>query len=101
MKKYIYYSLFGLNLVALILAILQMVLFGIGYSQKELQTILTIRFNLTFFILIFIIWNIVIWAKKDKKIGRILALFFSARNLYIVLLQSSNKKQILGLTNVN
>lgn len=76
MKKYIYHSLFGLNLIALILAILQMVLFGIGYSQDELQTILKIRFNLTFFILIFIIWNIVIWAKKDKKIGRLLALFF-------------------------
>jgi hypothetical protein len=75
-KKIIYHGLFILNVVLLIMAFGQVYLFAKGYSADALQTFMLWRTNLTLFGLAFLIWNIVIWSKRDKKVGRFLALFF-------------------------
>ena len=75
-RKTIYHGLFILNFVLLIMAFGQVYLFSKGYSSDVLQTFMNWRMYLTIFGLAFLIWNIVIWSKRDKKVGRFLALFF-------------------------
>ena len=75
-KKIIYHSLFILDLFGLILAISQIILSVKGYSMDDLQTFMFWRITLTYFGLAFLIWNIVIWSKRDKKVSRFFALFF-------------------------
>ena len=75
-KKIIYHALFILNIVLFFMALGQIYLLGKGYSMDDLQTFIFWRMNVTYFGVAFWIWNIVIWSKRDKKIGRFFALFF-------------------------
>jgi hypothetical protein len=54
----------------------QIFLFWKGYTMEELETFMFWRMNLTYLGIAFWIWNIVIWSKRDKKIGQFFALFF-------------------------
>jgi hypothetical protein len=75
-KKLIYHGLFILNFLLIVLTFGHMILVWNGYSLENLETIMFWRMNLTYFVAAFWIWNIVIWSKQDKKIGRFFALFF-------------------------
>jgi len=75
-KKILFHSLFGLNIVALVLTILQIVLFVKGYRTEDLETFMLWKMIVTCFVFAFWIWSIVIWSKKDKRVGRFFALFF-------------------------
>ena len=75
-KKIIYTVLFIINGFVLIMAVGQIILIGKGYTLDDLQTFIFWRMNLTYTVLAFLIWNIVIWSTRDKKITRFIALFF-------------------------
>jgi hypothetical protein len=75
-KKLIYHGLFILNFVLFLMVFVHLALAFNGYSREELETLMFWRMILTYFVFAFFIWNIVIWTKRDKKVGRFLALFF-------------------------
>ena len=75
-KKLIYHGLFILNILVFILAILYFAFAWNGYSREDLEPLNLWRMNLAYFIFVFLIWDFVIWTKRDKKVGRFLALFF-------------------------
>lgn len=75
-KKLIYHGLFIFNIAALLMAIAQATLFGKDSSMEDLNSFIMYRTYVTLFVFIFLIWNIVIWSKRDKKVIRFLALFF-------------------------
>lgn len=75
-RKLLYHVLFAANIIALVLAIVQFVLIGKGYTENDLESYMMWRMNITVFVFLFLIWNIIIWSKRDKKITRFFALFF-------------------------
>lgn len=76
-KKLIYHGLFILNVTALLLAIVNTYLIvGKAYSTDDLYKLTQFRLYVTLFVLGFLIWNIVIWSKHDRKVSRFLALLF-------------------------
>ncbi len=72
-KKIIFQLLFILNILLLFLVVIQPMS---GLHTIEADYILLLRINLTYFILIFWIWNIIIWKKRDQRINKFLLLFF-------------------------
>ncbi len=76
MKIIIYTILFYINLLGLVLGVFHMVLFYFDYSEYILELLLHVRMISTYFILVFWIWNMIIWGQKDKKAKRFIALFF-------------------------
>lgn len=75
-KKIIYHGLFILNVVLFFMAFGQIYLIAKGCSMDDLNTFMFWRMNTTCFYVVFWVWNIVIWSKRDKKIGRFFGLFF-------------------------
>jgi hypothetical protein len=93
MKKIIYQILYAINIIALILMIVYLILFARGHSTEELSSLLTWRMNSAYFVIVFWIWNMIIWSKRDKKIIRFFALFFlpGLFTLYYFFLVIKNK----------
>jgi len=75
-KKILYHILFILNVISLLMVFLQTFLAFNGLTRDKFEILNFWRMNVTYFVLIFWIWNIIIWSKRDKKIGRFFALFF-------------------------
>jgi hypothetical protein len=92
-KKVLFHSLFGLNIVALILSILQIFLFVKGYRMEDMETFMFWKMNITYFVFAFWIWSIVIWSKKDKKVGRFIALFFLPGFFTLIYYKTINKNK--------
>ncbi len=76
LRKYMYHGLFIFNLAALFMAVAQAIFFSSDSSMDDMHTFIMYRTYVTFLVLIFLGWNIVIWSKRDKKVIRFLALFF-------------------------
>lgn len=72
MKEFLYKFLFLWNILALPLMVLQVMLHNIPRFEFLHQ----IRALATGLVFIFLIWNILIWGKHDKKPGHILLLVF-------------------------
>jgi len=75
-KTYLYYTLFVINVIAILIIIAQTVLAFNGLSQDEFEIITNWRINTTLLVFPFWIWNIIIWSTKDKRVGQLLGLFF-------------------------
>jgi len=56
--------------------IIQTVLVFKGLTSDNFETLNFWRMNITYFVVIFWLWNIIIWSNRDKKIGRFIALLF-------------------------
>ena len=75
-KKILYHILFIFDVIALLLIFLQTFLAFNGMTRDDFETFNFWRTNITYFVIIFWIWNIVIWSQRDKKISRFFALIF-------------------------
>ena len=47
-----------------------------GLTRDKIEILNFWRMNITYFVGIFWIWNMIIWSGKDKIVGRFFALFF-------------------------
>jgi hypothetical protein len=70
-KRLIYHGFFIVYMIEIFIKIVEIVFFEKDYSSKDLHTTI-----MNLYIFIFWVWNIVIWAKRDKNIFRFLALIF-------------------------
>ena len=75
-KKILYHVLFIANIIALIMTIVQIIWVIKGHLELEYGDFARWKLYVTYLVFAFLIWNIVIWSKRDKKVGRFFALFF-------------------------
>jgi hypothetical protein len=75
-KEFLYHLLYAFNIFALVMLFVGEFLKINNYSDEIQFTFINFRLGITIIVMIFWIWNIVIWFKRDKKVGRFFALFF-------------------------
>jgi hypothetical protein len=73
-KEFWYHLLFVFDLAAILLFFGKYFLLVNNYPAKTQETFMPIYLSITFISIIFWIWNIIIWSKKDKKMNRLIAL---------------------------